>query len=116
MISVNDVGAVGAYAIAASGLVVALLSPPLGAIADVGGRRKPCIMGFTMLCIGGSTLLWFAAPVAGSAPFALVCVVIANLGFEFGAVFNNAMLLDIVAKERLGLLSGWSGNWATRAA
>lgn len=100
--------AIWGYAIAASGLVVALLSPPLGAIADVGGRRKPWIMGFTMLCIGGSTLLWFAAPVAGSAPFALVCVVIANLGFEFGAMFNNAILPDIVVKERLGRLSGWA--------
>ncbi len=100
--------AIWGYAIAASGLVIAMLSPPLGAIADAGGRRKPWIMGFTLVCIVGSTLLWFATPVAGSMLFALACVVIANLGFEFAAMFNNAMLPDIVAKERLGRLSGWA--------
>ena len=52
--------------------------------------------------------MWFAAPSAASAPFALACVVIANLGFEFGTTFNNAMLPDIVSQERLGRLSGWA--------
>ncbi len=96
------------YAIGASGLVVALLSPPLGAVADVGGRRKPWILGFTLICIGATALLWFAAPSAAAMPFALACVALANLGFEFGTMFNNAMLPDIVPEERLGRLSGWA--------
>lgn len=100
--------AIWGYAIGASGLVVALLSPPLGAIADVGGRRKPWIMGFTLVCIIATALLWFAAPSVASAPLALACVAIANLGFEFGTTFNNAMLPDIVTEERLGRLSGWA--------
>lgn len=96
------------YAIGASGLAVALLSPPLGAIADAGGWRKPWILGFTLLCMAGAGLLWFAAPVASAAVPALLCVAVANLGFEFGAVFNNAMLPDIVMQDRLGRLSGWA--------
>jgi len=100
--------AIWGYAIGASGLAVAVLSPPLGAIADVGGRRKPWIMGFTLVCIAATALLWFATPSVASAPLALACVVIANLGFEFGTTFNNAMLPDIAPEERLGRLSGWA--------
>lgn len=96
------------YAMAASGLLVAVLSPLLGAIADAGGRRKPWILGCTLLCIAGSALLWFARPGPGSAAWAIFWVIVANLGFEFGGVFTNAMLPDIVEKERLGRLSGWA--------
>jgi UMF1 family MFS transporter len=100
--------AIWGYAIGASGLAVAVLSPLLGAIADAGGRRKPWILGFTLLCIVATTMLWFAAPSIASAPLALACVAVANLGFEFGTTFNNAMLPDIVSEERLGRLSGWA--------
>lgn len=100
--------AIWGYAIGTSGIVVAVLSPLLGAIADVGGRRKPWIMGFTVLCIVATALLWFASPSVASVPLAVACVVIANLGFEFGTTFNNAMLPDIVSKDRLGRLSGWA--------
>lgn len=100
--------AIWGYAIGTSGLVVAVLSPLLGAIADVGGRRKPWIMGFTVLCIVATALLWFASPSVASVPLAVACVAIANLGFEFGTTFNNAMLPDIVSKNRLGRLSGWA--------
>lgn len=100
--------AVWGYALAASGLVVAVLSPPLGALADAAGRRKPWILGFTLMCIIGSGLLWYAHPAPGFVTWTIACVIIANRGFEFGVVFNNAMLPDIVAKEELGRLSGWA--------
>jgi UMF1 family MFS transporter len=100
--------AIWGYAIAASGLVIALLSPPLGAVADAGGRRKPWILGFTLLCMAGSALLWFATPTADAMLPALICVAFANLGFEFGVMFNNAMLPDIISEARLGRLSGWA--------
>ena len=38
----------------------------------------------------------------------LICVGVANVGFEFGVIFNNAMLPDIVPEKRLGRLSGWA--------
>jgi len=87
-----------------------VLSPPLGAIADAAGRRKPWLFGFTMLCIVGSAGLWFAYPSQDAILLAIACVIIANLGFEFGVVFNNAMLPDIAAQDALGRLSGWA--WA----
>jgi UMF1 family MFS transporter len=96
------------YAVAASGLVIAILAPVLGAIADARGRRKPWIFAFTWLCVTGSALLWFAEPSPAWIGFSLGCVVFASIGFEFGIVFNNAMLPDIVPEERLGRLSGWA--------
>jgi UMF1 family MFS transporter len=96
------------YTIAASGLIIALLSPLLGAVADAGGRQKPYMFIFTMLCIVGAALLWFAEPQSGCAVWAMVWVALANIGFEFGVVFNNAMLPDITSDERLGRWSGWA--------
>ncbi len=96
------------YTIAGSGLVIAVVAPILGAIADAAGRRKPWILVFTGVCAVCSALLWFATPTSAAIGFSIACVVVANIGFEFGIVFNNAMLPDIVSEERLGRLSGWA--------
>ncbi len=96
------------YAISGSGLFIATLAPFLGAIADASGRRKPWIFVSTAICVFGTALLWFVEPSPVWLAFGLACVVLANIGFEFGVVFNNAMLPDIVPEDRLGRLSGWA--------
>ena len=96
------------YAIGASGLIIAALSPLLGAIADAGGRRKPWLLAFSSLCILAAALLWYIQPARSFVGWALVLVGIANIGFEFGVVFNNAMLPDLVPQERIGRWSGWA--------
>ncbi|TIS07118.1 MAG: MFS transporter, partial [Mesorhizobium sp.] len=58
------------YGIAAAGLVIAVLSPVLGSIADQTGPRKPWIASFAAVKIISLTLLWFAAP--GSSLFLIV--------------------------------------------
>src|ERR1700760_5090712 len=81
------------FATAAAGLVIALLSPVLGAIADANGRRKPWIAVFGALLVIGSCLMWFAKP--GDLrviPPLLVAYGIATVGVEFATVFNNAMM------------------------
>ncbi len=102
------------YAVAASGLTIAILAPILGAIADARGGRKPWIFVFTWICVLGSTLLWLAEPSPAWITFSLVCVAFSIIGYEFGIVFNNAMLPDIVSDDRLGRLSGtaWGLGYA----
>ena len=100
--------AIWGYVIAGSGILIAIVAPPLGAIADVGGSRKPWVLVFTAICAVASALLWFVFPSPAFLGFAVVCVVIANVGFEFGVVFNNAMLPDLTPPSRLGRLSGWA--------
>ncbi len=96
------------FAISLSGLSIAVLAPIFGAVADKGGRRKPWIAGFSALCIGATALLVLIAPEPPFIVPALVLIGFANIGFEMSIVFNNAMLPDIVTRDRLGRLSGWA--------
>src|SRR3954462_1040074 len=50
------------FATAAAGVVIALLSPVLGAVADASGRRKPWIAAFGALLVIGASLMWIGAP------------------------------------------------------
>jgi UMF1 family MFS transporter len=100
------------FATAAAGLVIALLSPVLGAIADASGRRKPWIAGFGALLVIGSGLMWFGKPGDVSViPPLLLAYGIATIGVEFATVFNNAMMPTLVPPNKIGRLSGT--GWAT---
>ena len=100
------------FATAAAGLVIALLSPVLGAIADASGRRKPWIAGFGALLVIGSSLMWFGKPGDPSViPALLLAFGIATIGIEFAMVFNNAMMPSLVPPSKIGRLSGT--GWAT---
>lgn len=94
-------------AIGIAGLAVALLGPVVGAIADQGGRRKPWLAVFTALAVGGTALLWYTLPDPDYVLWALVLVALTNMAFEFGMVFYNAMLPDMVGPDRVGRVSGW---------
>jgi len=96
------------YAASIAGVFIALGSPIFGAIADAGGPRKPWIAAFTGICIVGSGMLWYAEPDPSFIHWALFWVVVSTVGFEFGVVFNNAMLPDLVTEDRLGRWSGWA--------
>src|SRR6202008_233548 len=50
------------FATAAAGLMIALMSPGLGAIADASGRRKPWIAAFGALLVLGSCAMWIGKP------------------------------------------------------
>ena len=91
-----------------SSILIVALSPIFGAIADVMGNRKPWIALFTAMCIVGSFMLWFATPTKDAVLAAMIWVVISNIGFEFGATFNSAMLPDIVSDDKVGRWSGWA--------
>ncbi len=93
-----------------AGLIIAVISPVIGAIADQTGRRKPWLTGVSVICVIATALLWFVRPEAGDVPFALVCVVIATVGFEVGLLFYNAMLPNVAPASMLGRVSGW--GWA----
>src|SRR4030081_3097517 len=100
------------FATAAAGLMIALLSPVLGAIADASGRRKPWIAAFGALLVIGSCLMWFGKPGDVSViPALLLAYGIATIGAEFATVFNNAMMPTLVPPDRIGRLSGT--GWAT---
>ena len=98
-------------AIAITAVIVSLLSPILGAIADKGGYRKIFLTLTTYISIGATALLFF--PIKGQILFALILVVIANVNFELGGVFYNAYLPEIVSRKKIGRISGigWGAGY-----
>jgi len=99
--------AMWSWAVTASALAVAVLSPALGAIADAAGRRKPWLATFTALSVAACFFLWFVRPDPAFVLLGLVLYGIGNAGFEFATVFYNAMLADIAPPARIGRISGW---------
>jgi len=100
------------FATAAAGLVIALMSPVLGAIADASGRRKPWIAAFGALLVVGASLMWFGRPGDPSVILPLLLAyALATVGVEFATVFANAMMPTLVPPSRIGRLSGT--GWAT---
>ncbi len=100
---------VWSWMLTAAGIAIALLSPVLGSVADATGPRKPWMLFFSVLAVCGSAMLWTVTPDSPMLP-ALVFFAIAMIGFEFAAVFNNAVMPDLVPREELGRLSG--NGWA----
>lgn len=99
------------YATACAGLVIAVCSPLLGAIADASGRRKPWIAAFGVVIVLATSALWFGKPNDPTTiPIVLVAFAFAMLGVQFATVFNNAMMPTLAPPERLGRLSG--NGWA----
>ncbi len=96
-----------AFMLGLSGLLIALLSPVLGAIADRGGRIKPWLAACTLIAVIGSALLWFIRPDPSYALPALLLVGIASTAFELSNVFYNALLPVITPRGHLGRVSGW---------
>ncbi len=109
-----DGQAMWGYAAGTAGLIIAILSPVLGSIADATGPRKPWVAAFSVLLVVGSAALWFAEPGAeGAVPIALVFFAIGTIGAEFATVFTNAMMPELVDSSRLGRLSGiaWAAGY-----
>jgi len=92
--------------IAVSAIIVALLSPFLGALADKGGYRKFFLISFTWICSIFSILLYF--PKAGDVYWALSLFVVANIAFEMGSVFCNSYLPDLSDDTNSGKISGFA--------
>lgn len=88
------------------GLLIAVSSPVLGAIADAAGPRKPWVIFFSVLGIVGCWMLWFAVPGMENLTPVLFAIALAVFGMEFAAVFNNAMMPGLVPRSELGRLSG----------
>jgi UMF1 family MFS transporter len=90
-----------------TGLIVAILSPLLGAVADQGGRRKPWLLALSAVAILGTASLWYVRPQADDLLFALIAAGIATAGFELATVFYNALLPEVTTPRHIGRVSGW---------
>lgn len=85
-------------------LLVALVSPVLGAIADAGGQRYRLLLLFTVASVVATGALAWSGP--GMAFGSALLFLVANSGFEGGLVFYDAYLKELVPDRVVGKVSG----------
>lgn len=91
--------------ITASNLIVVLLSPILGAIADESGRKKLFLFATYALCVAGTAGLWHVHP--GAIALGLALFVVSNVAFSLGENLAGAFLPEISTPANVGRISGF---------
>ena len=89
-------------------LVVALISPVLGVIADHTGQKKRLLSYFTALSVTCTALLYFVQK--GDILLGMVLFILAEIGYRGGQVFYNSLLPEVAEQEEIGRVSG--NGWA----
>ncbi len=105
-----DAQAAWGFGVAAAGIVIAILAPVLGAMADNSGNRLRWIWLFSAMYVVGSFGLWFAAPDSFNLQTTLLLFAIGMIGMEFATIFTNSMLPELGTTEEVGRISG--NGWA----
>jgi len=90
-------------------VIIAVLSPILGAISD-SARAKKKFWAFFMIVGCVSTALFFF-PVPGDTLFLSVVFIVANIGFTGSLVFYDAFLPHIVSRDRMDKVSAAGYAW-----
>ena len=92
---------------AAAVLILAVLSPILGAVADYKGMKKKLFVGFLTMGLLGAVGLAFAADWL----WFLLIFVAARLGYSACNVFYDSMLTDVTTDERMDMISSHGYAW-----
>jgi UMF1 family MFS transporter len=98
------------FGVGLAGIVIALLAPILGALADTSGNRRGWIWIFSVMYFVGAYGLWWADPNNLNMTFVMTSFAIGMIGMEFATIFTNSMLPDLGPKEDVGRISG--NGWA----
>ena len=96
------------WTIGITGILVAIIGPLLGSVADKKNFTNLFIKLFTVICIILTSLLWFSKPSEKYLIYTLVVVGLANLFYELSLIFYNSILKDITKSNNLGKSSGFS--------
>ena len=89
-------------ALAVSMVCVALLMPLCGAISDVSEERMRFLRWTTYGCVAATALVGLARDLS----LALALFGVANVCYQMGTVFYDALLWKVAAPDRLGPVSG----------
>lgn len=96
------------WAVSIAAIVVAFISPVLGALADFTKSKKKLLFIFTSISIIFTALLFFVR--AGDVVAGMLFFILAEIGYRGAQVFYDALLVDISTPETIGYVSG--KGWA----
>jgi len=89
-------------------LVVAIISPFLGALADYSGRKKTFLLVMTLFSTIFTGLLFLVEK--GDVFLGMLLFILAEIGYRGGQVFYNSLLTDIADENEIAKVSG--NGWA----
>ncbi len=92
------------YAVVIAAVIVAVLSPILGTIADFSKAKKKLLFIFTAIAIVFTGLLFFVQK--GDILMGMVFFILAEAGYRAAQVFYDALLVDVSTPETIGKVSG----------
>jgi UMF1 family MFS transporter len=95
------------YAQTAAALVIALLMPLLGSIADIQGMKIKFFLGF---CGTGMLACCALALPLSWLPFLILCI-ISSIGLNGSLTFYDSMLVDVTSDERMDRISSHGFAW-----
>ncbi|MBS1222643.1 MAG: hypothetical protein H6R23_2263 [Proteobacteria bacterium] len=84
-------------------LLIVLIAPLLGAIADRGGARKRFLLAFAALGILMTGALYGVG--RGEWAWAVTLYVLALIGFSAGNIFYDALLVGVAGERKLDIVS-----------
>lgn len=106
-VSASDCMVYWGYAASVVTLIVAVLGPVLGALADMKDFKKPVFTVMLLLGVAGCMLLGFMQ----SWIWFLGIFVLTKVGYSTGIIFYDAMLTDVTTEERMDRLSSLGYAW-----
>lgn len=106
-LSDSDYLAYWGYAVSLSTIIIAILSPILGSIADGKGKKKLMYAIFVLVGVAGCILL----PFTKYWLLFLALYVVSKVGFNGSLVFYDSMLTDITTDERMDKVSSHGYAW-----
>lgn len=86
-------------------IIVAFLSPVLGAIADYKDKKKRFFIFFTLLGVFTTAALAFVSPESGQWQLLILFFVLSVIGFSGSNIFYDAFLVDVASDERMDKVS-----------
>lgn len=89
-----------------SGVIIAVLAPILGAIADGSGKRMVWIWIFSAFYVVGSWGIWYLVPGEPDLFRAMLWFGIGLIGMEFATIFTNSLMPDLTGDDDMGKVSG----------
>ncbi len=95
------------YAASISTVIVAILGPTMGTVADTRNYKKPLFVFFMMIGVIGCAAL----SVPTSWIVFLVVFVIAKVGYNASLIFYDSMLVDVTTPERMDKVSSHGYAW-----